>query len=298
MPLYPVTELMNPFFGRFSANPLQNTVLQDAMLVNPTFFTLWLGNNDVLLYAVGGGEGDSITPFPLFDQAMENIVATLTSGGAKGIILGVPDVTSVPYFTTVPYNAIVLTEESQVEALNLAYAQLNQMIIVAGSTDTIVFQLGANPMIIADASLPWQIRQIKSDEYVTLGLPLDSLKCAGWGTQKPVPSGYILDETEIADCEAAVQHYNTKLQELANANSLAYLDMATVLSDFKSGMMFDGVNYNTVFVQGGLFSLDGIHLTPQGYALVTNYIINAINAKYGAKIPLVIPNDYPGIVFP
>ncbi len=48
-----------------------------------------------------------------------------------------------------------------------------------------------------------------------------------------------------------------------------------------------GVAYFRHSVRGGAFSLDGVHLTPRGYALVANRIIEAVNAKYNAAVPTV-----------
>ena len=36
---------------------------------------------------------------------------------------------------------------------------------------------------------------------------------------------------------------------------------------------------------GGLFGLDGVHPTDLGYAFMCNTLIDAVNAKFGARIP-------------
>src|SRR5690606_30693241 len=46
----------NPYFVRHATTP-EATVLQDVLSMNPTFFTNWIGANDVLAYATSGGEG-------------------------------------------------------------------------------------------------------------------------------------------------------------------------------------------------------------------------------------------------
>src|SRR5690606_41228251 len=46
----------NPYFVRFSSSETA-TVLGDAVAQGPTFFSLWAGANDILLYATGGGTG-------------------------------------------------------------------------------------------------------------------------------------------------------------------------------------------------------------------------------------------------
>jgi len=51
-------------------------------------------------------------------------------------------------------------------------------------------------------------------------------------------------------------------------------------------------------VAGGAFSLDGVHLTPLGNALLANSFIKAINSKYGSTIPQVDATRYKGVAFP
>src|SRR5690606_35004874 len=46
----------NPYFVRHATSP-NTTILSDAMSLNPTFFTNWIGSNDVLAYALSGGVG-------------------------------------------------------------------------------------------------------------------------------------------------------------------------------------------------------------------------------------------------
>lgn len=126
----------NPYFVRMASNP-SATVLSDAMAKNPTFFTNWIGGNDVLSYATGGGAladdpltptvdesllptaaadhnstgntnpatygSNDITNSSVFASVYSSIITTLTSNGAKGVVATIPSVTSIPYFTTIPY---------------------------------------------------------------------------------------------------------------------------------------------------------------------------------------------------
>lgn len=277
----------NPFYNRF-ASSASSTVLGDAMAQNPTFFTLWIGSNDVLLYAVNGGEqgGEHITDKDTFDFAVGLTMSALTSNGAKGAVANIPDLTSLPYFTTVPYNGLALSDPAQVTALNAAYAPLH-----------ISFSLGQNPFIIADPASP-KPRQIKPNEYILLSIPQDSIKCRGWGSQRPIPHIYVLDEKEIAAVQTATNNFNTSLANHAKLNKLALVDMNTHIKELAAGITYDGLSFNAKFVSGGAFSLDGIHLNPRGYALVANYYLQSINQTYGASIPLVEVTKYPGILFP
>lgn len=111
----------NPYFVRFASSP-QATIIGDALAQNPTFFSLWIGNNDVLGYATNGGAGEDqtgnfdpstygandITDPNVFASVYSQMVTGLTANGAGGVLMNIPDVTSVPYFTTIPNNALAL----------------------------------------------------------------------------------------------------------------------------------------------------------------------------------------------
>jgi hypothetical protein len=64
------------------------------------------------------------------------------------------------------------------------------------------------------------------------------------------------------------------------------------------GIVFNGVTYSPTFVTGGAFSLDGVHLTPRGYALAANEMIRVINDYYKSTIPSIDANKFNGTLFP
>ena len=280
----------NPFFTRMlnSSEMATASMLSKAAEQNPTFFSLFIGNNDVLGYASSGGTSDYITPSAGaagigFDASIDIIISTMTANGAKGVIGNVPDVTSLPYFTTIPYNGLTLTA-----------TQAAQLSVALGTT----FTEGSNPFIIEDKTAPGGFRKIKATELVLLNTPQDSLKCGGWGATKPLKDMYVLTETEIAAIQAAVSAYNAKLRATANANGLAFVDVNQFMSQVKKGIVYNGITVNTSFVSGGAFSLDGIHLTPRGNALLANEFIKSINATYGSTIPQIDATKYNGVTFP
>lgn len=304
----------NPYFGRFALGANQ-TMLEYAMNVNATFFTLFIGNNDVLGYATSGGEegGDAITNGGTFNALYAQTVDSLMKNGAKGAVSNIPSITSIPFFNTVPANAIPVGG-TNVALLNAAYANYNALVegyrVATVISDeeaalrTISFVEGANYMITSDPNLTAltnptngqpvpKIRQLKAGELVTLTLPQDSLKCAGWGTQVPVPGQYILLSQEIDNINTAVNGFNTTIKTIADAKGLAYVDSNSKLKEVQSGLKFNGTNFTTEFVRGGAFSLDGVHPTTRGYVIIANTFIEAINKAYNANIPLANVNDYP-----
>ena len=276
----------NPYFTRMTTDPANASILSDAMAQNPTFFSLAVGDDDALAFAIAGGASETITPSTAFNASIDAIVGGLTSNGAKGVVANIPSISSLPYFTTIPYNGLLL-DKANADALTAAYAPLGM-----------TFSPGANPFVIEDASAPGQMRQIQQGEMILLSVPQDSLKCAGWGSMKPIPNQYVLTANEITLINTAISSFNTKLKDAATAKGLAFVNIDAFLSTIKQGIIYNGIGMNGQFVQGGAFSLDGLHLTPLGNALMANEYIKAINSTYGSTIPQLDATKYKGVVFP
>jgi hypothetical protein len=293
-------------------------MIEHAMSINATFFTLWIGNNDVLGYSTSGGEegGESITSQGVFASLYAATVDSLVKNGAKGAIANIPNITSIPYFNTVPANALPLTQEQADQAnANPNYTGYNQALQFYASTNvitaaeaaqrTITFKAGANYLLINDNDLtqlqnpqnPTQplpnYRQMVAGELLTLVTPADSIKCAGFGILKPMPGQFVLRQSEIDNINDAVDGYNATIKSVALANDLALVDANAKLKELQSGINFNGVNYTTTFVTGGAFSLDGVHPNARGYAIIANTFIDAINTKYNSTIGEVNVNSYP-----
>ena len=237
---------------------------------------------------------------PVFQGSIDAAIGAMIANNAKGVIANIPDISDIPYFKTVPTMGLVLTE-AQATQLNAGYAAYN-----AGAQQVnvpqIVFHAGPNAFVIQDTHSPYSLigglRQIKANELICLSVPQDSLKCKYWGSQKPIPAKYIMDESEITAVKSATTNFNAYLKSVAAENNLAFVDFNTYFKSFVSGLTFDGIKLSATFVTGGLFSLDGVHPNPRGQAVMANYFIDAINGKYGSSIPKVNISDYPGITFP
>jgi len=278
--------LANPYYARFASSDV-STIVGDAISQLPTFYSLWIGNNDVLSYATGGGVGDSITGQGSFAVFMNTIVMSLDATGAKGVIANIPDVSTIPFFTTVPANGLVLTEQEQVDGLNAAYEPLG-----------ITFNLGQNYFVIADANSQVGLRQAAEGELILLTVPQDSLKCAGWGSQIPIPDEYVLTSLEIDAIENAVEGYNQTIAGLATQYDVALVDLNSYMKELQEGLTYDGISFSAEFITGNGFSLDGVHLTPMGYSLIANKFIEAINKKYGSSLAMVSPTNYRANIIP
>ena len=290
----------NPYFVRFARTP-ESTVIGDAMAGNPTFFTLWLGDNDVLSYAISGGVGDTITSPPFFGQVMGGVLTAMTSNNAKGVIANIPDITEIPFFTTIPYNGIVITRQTLADSINYFMSTFFGMPQFAN------YHVGQNPFFVSDTSAPnfFKVRQMVEGELVLMSVPQDSLKCGGWGIisrSRSIPYGipkqFVLVASDIIRIKATTTAYNNIISNLASHFNIGLVDMNARMKELQKGIVWNGIKMNADFVTGGAFSLDGIHLNPRGCAVAANFFIDAINKKYSSTVPFVDVTKYPGVKFP
>ncbi len=334
----------NAWFARFQTSA-SASVIGDAVSLNPTFFSLWIGNNDILSYATSGGSGvdqlgnldpttygnNDITDPNVFAAAYSAQVDALTAGGAKGVLINIADVTSIPYFTTVPGPAIPL-DAATAGAVNAQFGLYNTQVLpgLAGlgvitpeeaASRTINFSAGQNYPIIADndltdisailqgppfnldpqtAGLLGQLRQANSGDLLLLtaasilgSTPDPSNPLGVIGVSIPVSNEYVLTGTERARVDAAGAAYNAAIEAIAGAKGLVFWDAKSALAEVAAiGVPFDGGVLTSQFVTGGAFSLDGVHPTPRGYAYSANLIIDEINKAYDATIPKVDIGNY------
>lgn len=323
----------NPYFVRH-ATSASATVIDDAMMKNPTFFTNWIGNNDVLGFATSGGDGtttgtetgtgsNNITPLPLFTSSYTTIVDRLTQNGAKGVVATIPNVTSIPYFTTVPFNPVPM-DANTAAAVNAGFAPYNaglQQARLAGlitqaeaTRRTITFQAGeSNAVTIVDESLTNlsglglpSFRQATADDLIVLpassfiGTQVGGNPQQINGVTVPLADRWVLIPSERSAINNATASFNEVIRNVAESKNLAVADMNAILGQLVTGLVTDNgqvytANYFSLeTISTVLFSLDGIHPNARGYAVVSNEILKVINRHYNAKLPLVNPGNFPG----
>lgn len=339
------TGTANPYFVRFSSSPTA-TVLGDAMSQQPTFFSLWIGNNDVLGYSTTGGDDTNpITPTQTFKDAYSALVNTLTSAGAKGVVANIPNVTSIPFFKTVPYNPVPLDAASVTLLNSQVFGPLKQILSMTGDGGRFnLVSASNNPLLIKDESLANKQVQI-TQGLVAAGVTAQQAGLMGavfgqarhataadlvllttssvigtapsspyavapfnkYGVTFPLEDRHVLrgkfgtqTTSEVDAVMAATAEFNTHIASVAAAKNLAFVDANSKMVELSnaSGIQFDGVKYTAKFVTGGTFSLDAVHLTGRGYAVIANEFIKAINLKYGSTLPQVNANSYSGVTFP
>jgi len=287
--------LSNPYFARFSSAP-STTVLADAVVQNPTFFSLFIGGNDVLAYAISGGVGkdqtgnmnpatygaNDITDPTVFASVYSTLATSLTAKGAKGVVANLPYITALPYFITVPYNPLTAKSlggdneavgKATIQALNTQlYGPLKQALTAFGAGDRInlLSETASNPLLIKDEF--GQARQAKSTDLVVLSTrtaigaaPTATDSGLGiappsplnkFGVTYPLQDKHVLIPTEIAEIKKATDAYNVTIEAIAKEKDLAFVDTRTVLTRLSSG----GIRF-------GNFTMSSTYVTGGAFSL-------------------------------
>lgn len=104
------------------------------------------------------------------------------------------------------------------------------------------------------------------------------------GITLPLADKWVLTPTEQQNITTATDMYNQSIQAIANQYDLAVVDFKSILETASStGYADSSFTFTTNLVTGGLVSLDGVHLTSRGYAVMANAFLKAIDAKYGSN---------------
>jgi hypothetical protein len=301
VPGIPVLAAASPQYG--GLNPHFERLLQPAEVGTKsylqfiggrshTFFSCWLGNNDVLTYATNGGVADpanslsGITDPTSFAAIYNQVINTLTANNAKGIVATIPDITAVPFFTTVTVAAV--------RAAAKAANPNADVYIKTGPNLTDVRLATPEDYILLTAQAA-----IGRPDAVAPGITIPH----GFHQLNPLTDAEVLDKEEVEQVKAATAGFNAVISSAADARNLAVFDAHAFFNQIQPQngqptFYLNGVAYSPAFITGNLFSLDGIHPTPRGYAIIANEMIKAINQKYQASIPTVDVTRYRALIFP
>ncbi|MDV3309761.1 MAG: hypothetical protein LOY03_13195 [Cyclobacteriaceae bacterium] len=165
--------------------------------------------------------------------------------------------------------------------------------------------MGAITVDQRNALAPYeQARPIKNTEFVTfpaalvLGTLVDpNNPTSAYGIVVPAADEYVITETEAEVIRQRTEAFNQTIATAVagSGDRYALADVHAKLSSFATtGFDFSGgvVLGLTLEPPTGIFSEDGLHPNNRGYAYLANFIIDTINAKFGATIPRAIVGEY------
>ncbi|MEZ4858506.1 MAG: G-D-S-L family lipolytic protein [Flavobacteriaceae bacterium] len=241
---------------------------------------------------------------PDFGPQIPVLNATLAPLNQAFAFLGVPERSIV--FSETAASPVVIFDES----LPNISAQLNA-VLVGGGLDPLTAQLlstqfaqsrqaTANDLLVLPSSTV--IATLNEDYFNTLvGLgvpPATAGQLAVNGITYPLEDRWVLTQSEETSVRVATDAYNTTIEGVAASSGLALVDLNGILQQASTtGIAFDDFTMTTNLVVGGLVSLDGIHLTARGYALMANKFLEAIDTTYGSNFieagQVAKANNYP-----
>ncbi|HJQ67086.1 MAG TPA: SGNH/GDSL hydrolase family protein [Gemmatimonadales bacterium] len=245
------------------------TQTQAMLRANPTFVTVWIGNNDVLGAATdtaNGGDPAQVTApadfSARYDSVLDAIDATPASG--KGVLLGAVDVAGAPFFS---YGHIYF-------GAKLAGALPATFIVMPscapqsfggiGDTTLVPFRYGFGLIAAAQAGA------------------VDTLDCL---------NDHNITPGELANLHAAVAGYNAHISSEATARGYAYFDPNAALAALRADTNLVAVFPHpppdpraTATPFGSAVSRDGVHPSAATHKLIANALIQVINAKYQTSL--------------
>ena len=233
------------------------SMMRQAILLQPTVLTIWIGNNDILGGITSGTviEGTTVTPVAAYKQMMDLALDTLLRETQAHIFLAnIPSIPTIPFVTTIPTwifkpdftpavdtSTKFLTEES-----NVKYILLPALSYIQGSK---------------------------------MGVP-----AALGGSDVKIPASLTLTEEEAATATTLVEGYNAYLKAKCDANPtrLTLVDINALLEKLLKGEIAGLTGtFPLLDPAHSAFSLDGVHPNAKGYQQVANVYIDAINSALG-----------------
>ncbi len=235
----------------------QGTMIRQCIAQRPTFVSVEFGSNEQIVAVLKGNPAFMISP-AVFRAVYTQLLDSLAVGapGAKLVLLNVTNLTDIAYATAVKLD------------VTGPYGP-------GGATVTIRLRDAAGPLPDGSRIL----------------LPAAALVQQGYGFPAPAPAlpdSVVLTPDEKATIDASIADYNGIIADAAGQRGAALADLnAAFARAHRDGIVVGGTRYTTAFVSGGLYSFDGVHPSSLGQGLIANEVLRAVNAKYGATIPLV-----------
>ena len=242
------------------------TQVQRALDANPTFVSIWIGNNDVLQPALSGlvqpivsTQTQFQTSYDLMIQQLLDSVPTL-----KGVLIAVAKVQFLP---SVSSGALVFSSVAAQGAINAA---TGKTVVIDASCNGSTSLLNIPQLILA----------------IRAGTHPQVIACDKGIFPAPVGDVFVLDAAEQVTLAAAIDGYNTYIQNKAAAIGFAYYDPNVLFAASRaSGAIPPFPNFASATATfGALITLDGVHPSAATHKLIANELIGVINAKYGTTL--------------
>ena len=222
-----------------------------AMLAEqPTFVSVELAANEVL--PASTGRISAMTPYADWQRDYDQVIAAVQSTGARAVLVGLPN--NAANFPSIRRAREFFNEWPSLLALGISVS-LNCYF-----TSNYLF-------------VPGYLLTLLSKTPTTA-------TCA----DVPGAADYVLTASDVSAINARMAQMNQHMQDVAAADGYAYFSLETVYGLAKprfsvSGLLFSSSPFGTYI------SLDGVHPSTEGQALLAGAAAQAINSAYAVAIP-------------
>lgn len=241
-----ITDQILGFPGLLLDPPLLLSQVEAAELLQPTTLFVWIGSNDALSAALDG-DATLLTPLDVFEDAYVELLDRLSATGAALVVANVPDVTVIPYLFSIDDASAFLT--------------------------------------IPPEFLVGPVTGLEPTDLVTLPYMLQLFAVVIGAFPGPMPEDAILDVDEVRTIRERTEAFNAVIARQVERHGAALVDTNAVLTQFDDDGVQVGSHALTTDFFGGIFSLDGVHPTNTGQALVANAFLRALRARFGLDVP-------------
>ena len=315
--------MANPYYVRMASSD-GASIITDALAQAPTFVTILSGFSDALASATDGATSVAMGTQGDFQFAFGTTMGTLSQLVPYGVVSNIPDVTNNAFFNTVGHDVVPL-DAATAALLNGGFAQYNGALALVASfgfmteseaaARTINFVEGMNALVIDDGDLTTidltplgiplvlpNMRHATADDKILLSTTAIIGTTVGGnptlinGLSVPLDDTRVLTANEVAEIQSTIAGYNGTINGLASQSGWAMFDAYSFFEELNSVGISSGDFHMTAdLVMGGFYSLDGIHPTARGNAVLANAIMEAIDAHYGSNLSdaAVDAGDYP-----
>ncbi len=254
---------VSPGMAACATNPMPDcvgsTMIELAKARKPTTTLVWIGNNDALIAGLFG-DLRLLTPLEKFEADFSKLMDELESTGTDLIVGTIPDITAIPYFSSARDIAsrYHLSRGELASKLNLAegdYVRLSALPVI----DAIVRGTTEGPLPAVCAPPIYVLPQ--------------------------VPCRLTAADAEVM--QDRIKDFNKVIAKQTRTRSGVLVDTNKLVDQIaKRGYVVGNEKLTTNYL-GGLFSLDGIHPSNTGYAVIANSFIREMNVRFRLQIPEV-----------
>ncbi|MBG8552593.1 hypothetical protein [Hymenobacter guriensis] len=289
----------NSYFERLLPANDSRPYIQAVSENKATFFTAMVGLEDLLPYALKGGEciqRPTSTSNNLILSNLTVLLDALTANNRPGAIATLPELGALPYFQ-------LGTGQRVLESVRASSGNAQAVLYIVSSLTN-----EARPIDNSDIVLPAALSAVgKEVSFTNADGSVETLRY-GLDPRVPLARAEVLDATEVGRVTPFIKQFNATLKTLTDPvqgkYKIALVDINQLFLNVsgtggvQGGVNINGVEYSGDPIRGNFFSLDLYSLTPRGNGLVANEFLRQINSYYRANLPLLDVNQLPTTSLP